>query len=132
MTDYSLTGPSSQLAVERGLANAEWFAPTIDADRLRDLQVRTNGRAAFDVFLWLGLLVASGVWAYTTIWSWWSIPAFAVYGALYGGAAGGGKSDALLMAAAQYAHVPDFPAVLFRRSHTDLAQPGASVGDEAG
>ena len=87
MTDYSLTGPSSQLAVERGLANAEWFAPTIDADRLRDLQVRTNGRAAFDVFLWLGLLVASGVWAYTTIWSWWSIPAFAVYGALYGGAA---------------------------------------------
>jgi fatty acid desaturase/nitrite reductase/ring-hydroxylating ferredoxin subunit len=87
VTDYSLTGPSSDLAVERGLANAEWFAPTIDAERLRELQTRTNGRAAADVVLWLGLLVASGVWAYTTIWSWWSIPAFVVYGALYGGAA---------------------------------------------
>jgi len=87
MTDYSLTGPSSKLAVERGLANAEWFAPTIDPERLRDLQSRTNGRAAVDVLLWLALLVASGVWAFSTLWSWWSIPAFLVFGALYGGAA---------------------------------------------
>lgn len=87
MTDYSLTGPSARAAVERGLANAEWFAPTIDPDRLRELQTRTNGRAAADIVLWLGLLVASGVWAYSTIWSWWSIPALLAYGALYGGAA---------------------------------------------
>ena len=87
MTDYSLTGTSSKLAVERGLANAEWFAPTIDADRLRDLQARSNGRAAIDMLLWFGLLIAAGVWAYSTIWSWWSIPAFLVYGALYGGSA---------------------------------------------
>ena len=87
MTDYSLTGPSSVAAVERGLANAEWFSPVIDPERLRALQHRTNTRAALDVVLWLGLLVAAGVWAYTTIWSWWSIPAFAAYGALYGGAA---------------------------------------------
>lgn len=87
MTDYSLTGPSSVAAVERGLANAEWFAPAIDPERLRQLQTRSNLRAAADTVLWLGLLVASGVWAYSTIWSWWSIPAFLVYGALYGGAA---------------------------------------------
>ncbi len=87
MTDYSLTGPSSVAAVEQGLANAEWFAPNIDADRLRELQVRTNLRAAVDVVLWLGLIVAAGIWAYSTIWSWWSIPAFLVYGALFGGAA---------------------------------------------
>ena len=87
MTDYSLTGPSSVAAVERGLANAEWFAPAIDPERLRRLQTRSNLRAAIDTVLWLGLLVASGVWAYSTIWSWWSIPAFLVYGALYGGAA---------------------------------------------
>lgn len=49
-----------------------------------------------------------------------------VFQALYGGAAGGGKSDAILMAAAQYAwRHPEFAAVLFRRTHTDLAQPGA-------
>ena len=51
MTDYSLTGTSAELAEERGLANAEWFAPTVDADRLRELQVRTDARAAFDLSL---------------------------------------------------------------------------------
>ena len=87
MTDYSLDGPSSELAVERGLANAEWFAPDIDPERLRELQARSNTRAAVEVVLWLVLLAAAGVWAHSTIWSWWSIPAFAAYGALYGGAA---------------------------------------------
>ena len=44
---------------------------------------------------------------------------------LYGGAAGGGKSDWLLMAAAQYTHVPDFNGVLIRRTYKQLSQPGA-------
>ncbi len=44
--------------------------------------------------------------------------------ALYGGAAGGGKSDALLMAALQYVDVPGYAALLVRRTYTDLAQPG--------
>ncbi len=45
--------------------------------------------------------------------------------ALYGGAAGGGKSDALLMAALQYAHVPGYNALLLRRTFRDLNQPEA-------
>jgi predicted phage terminase large subunit-like protein len=45
--------------------------------------------------------------------------------ALYGGAAGGGKSAALLMAALQYVDVPGYSAILFRRSYTDLSLPGA-------
>ena len=45
--------------------------------------------------------------------------------ALYGGAAGGGKSDALLMAALQYVHVPNYAAILFRRTFKDLSMPGA-------
>lgn len=45
--------------------------------------------------------------------------------ALYGGAAGGGKTDALLMDAAQFVHVPGYSAILFRRKYTDLALPGA-------
>ena len=44
---------------------------------------------------------------------------------LYGGAAGGGKSDALLMAALQYVDVPHYAALLLRRSYTDLSLPGA-------
>lgn len=45
--------------------------------------------------------------------------------AFYGGAAGGGKSDALLMAALQYVDVPGYAAILFRKSYADLTLPGA-------
>lgn len=45
--------------------------------------------------------------------------------ALYGGAAGGGKSDALLMAALQYVDVPGYAALLLRRTWPDLVLPGA-------
>ena len=44
---------------------------------------------------------------------------------LYGGSAGGGKSDALLMAALQYVDVPGYAALLLRRTYADLALPGA-------
>lgn len=45
--------------------------------------------------------------------------------ALYGGAAGGGKSSALLMRALKYADRPDHNALVLRRTFSDLAQPGA-------
>lgn len=45
--------------------------------------------------------------------------------ALYGGAAGGGKSDCLLMSALQYVHIPGYSAILFRRNYTDLTLPEA-------
>lgn len=45
--------------------------------------------------------------------------------ALYGGAAGGGKSDALLAASLQYVHEPGYAALLLRKSYSDLALPGA-------
>ena len=45
--------------------------------------------------------------------------------ALFGGAAGGGKSSALLMAALQYVDVPQYSAILFRRTFADLSLPGA-------
>ncbi len=45
--------------------------------------------------------------------------------ALYGGAAGGGKSDALLMAALQYVDQPHYNALILRKTFADLALPGA-------
>lgn len=45
--------------------------------------------------------------------------------AMFGGAAGGGKSDALLMDALQYVDVPGYAAILFRRTFADLEKPGA-------
>lgn len=43
----------------------------------------------------------------------------------YGGAAGGGKSDALIMDALAYVHVPNYSALLLRKTFKDLALPGA-------
>lgn len=45
--------------------------------------------------------------------------------AFYGGAAGGGKSDALLMAALQYVDVPGYTALLLRKNWKQLSEPGA-------
>jgi predicted phage terminase large subunit-like protein len=45
--------------------------------------------------------------------------------ALFGGAAGGGKSSALLMSALQYVDIPGYSAILFRRTFADLSLPGA-------
>lgn len=44
---------------------------------------------------------------------------------MFGGAAGGGKSDALLMSALQYVDVPGYSALLLRRTWPDLSLPGA-------
>lgn len=53
-------------------------------------------------------------------------PPSRVFQALYGGAAGGGKSDALLMSLAQFAwQHGEFQGLALRRTFSDLALPGA-------
>jgi len=42
--------------------------------------------------------------------------------ALYGGAAGGGKSEALLVEALRHVHLPGYSAILFRRTYPELEQ----------
>ena len=85
--DYSLTGPEAARARAAGLVEAEWFRPPIDPVLLQQLQVRTNARAARDTIGWLALLGGMGYLAFLSLGSWWAVPAFAAYGALYGGAA---------------------------------------------
>lgn len=48
-----------------------------------------------------------------------------VFEVFYGGAMGGGKSDALLMAALMHVHSPDCVVLMLRRSLTELNLPGA-------
>jgi len=45
--------------------------------------------------------------------------------ALYGGGAGPGKTDALLMAALKFVHVPGYSALILRRDYPRLALPNA-------
>jgi hypothetical protein len=46
---------------------------------------------------------------------------------LYGGAAGGGKSDCLLMGALQHVHIPGYSALLLRRTFPQLKQDGGLI-----
>lgn len=47
--------------------------------------------------------------------------------AFYGGAAGGGKSDALLMCGLQYVDVKGYAGIIFRKTYSDLTKPGALI-----
>jgi hypothetical protein len=47
--------------------------------------------------------------------------------AFYGGAAGGGKSDALLMCGLQHVDVKGYSGIIFRKSYADLTKPGALI-----
>jgi predicted phage terminase large subunit-like protein len=44
---------------------------------------------------------------------------------MYGGAAGGGKSDAILMGALEYVQEPNYNSLILRRTYKDLSLPGA-------
>jgi len=47
--------------------------------------------------------------------------------AFYGGAAGGGKSDALLMDGLQNVDVKGYAGIIFRKNYSDLVKPGALI-----
>ena len=83
LNDYSLIGKDSALAVERGLANAEWYRTPIPKEKMRQLLERRDGPAIRDTLLWFALLFFFGAWGYATWGSWWAILPFALYGVIY-------------------------------------------------
>lgn len=87
--DYSLTGPQAAAAVAAGLADARWYRPPIDPDRLHVLMERENWRPARDTAAWAALLAGTGAAAFISLRrrSRWAAVAFAAFGALYGGSA---------------------------------------------
>src|SRR5471032_1848775 len=82
--DYSLTGVNSTLAVEKGLAEADWYTCPIPRDTLRKLLERRDGPAIRDTLIWFALLLGSGL-AGIALWgTWWAIIPFAIYSVIYG------------------------------------------------
>ncbi|TIR38328.1 MAG: fatty acid desaturase [Mesorhizobium sp.] len=82
--DYSLVGRDAKLAVETGLAAAEWYHTDVPRKQMKELMQRSDGPAMRDTILWLSALIlsgAGGAWFWGT---WWCVPFFFVYGVLYG------------------------------------------------
>ncbi|ABM57873.1 fatty acid desaturase [Verminephrobacter eiseniae] len=81
--DYSLTGLNARLAIERGLAEAQWYQSPVARDRLRALLERRDGPALRDTMLWFALLLLTA-WASLALWgSWWALLPYMAYAVLY-------------------------------------------------
>jgi Na+-transporting NADH:ubiquinone oxidoreductase subunit F len=83
VSDYSLTGKDSTLAVEKGLAEAAWYASPVSRARMRELLERRDQPAICDTVLWFALLFLFGLGGCLLWGTWWAVFFFAVYGVLY-------------------------------------------------
>ena len=84
--DYSLTGASSQRAVDAGLATADWYHSDIPKKTLKALMKRRDAPAIRDTLLWIALHIlfaAGGIYFWG---SWTAVPFWLAYGVLYGSA----------------------------------------------
>ncbi|HEY1793564.1 MAG TPA: NADH:ubiquinone reductase (Na(+)-transporting) subunit F [Opitutaceae bacterium] len=81
--EYSLVGENGPLAVEKGLAEADWYQCPVPRDSMRRLLARRDGPAIRDTLLWFTLIFASGYAGYVLWGSWWAVAPFAVYGVFY-------------------------------------------------
>jgi len=86
LKDYSLLGPEAKRAEERGLSSADWYMTPIPRERMKELMQRRNWPAIRDTIIWFAAIIAVGWLGYYTWISWWSIPVFLIYGALFASA----------------------------------------------
>ncbi|MEO6923353.1 MAG: fatty acid desaturase [Bryocella sp.] len=81
--DYSLIGINSDAAIEKGLAEADWYQCPVPRAEMRKLLERRDGLAMWHTVLWFSLL---GITAYFTIrlWgSWWAVIPYMFYAVFY-------------------------------------------------
>ena len=84
--DYALDGPENARAVARGLASAEWYHSDVPRKEMKALMRRSDEAATRDTAIWIGLMILTagiGIAAWGTVWA---LPAFLIYGVLYGSA----------------------------------------------
>jgi len=81
--DYSLTGVSAHLAIERGLAEADWYQTPVPRETMRKLLERRDGPAIRDTIIWFSLLFLTGYATYRLWGTWWVILPYFIYATLY-------------------------------------------------
>ncbi|MCL4507676.1 MAG: NADH:ubiquinone reductase (Na(+)-transporting) subunit F [Chloroflexi bacterium] len=83
LSDYSLVGKDSALAIEKGLVEAKWYTSPVPRRKMRELLQRRDGPAIRDTLIWFFLLGALGLSGYLLWGAWWAIIPFALYGVIY-------------------------------------------------
>jgi Na+-transporting NADH:ubiquinone oxidoreductase subunit F len=81
--DYSLTGVNASLAVEKGLAEADWYQCPVPRETMRKLLERRDGPAIRDTILWFALILGLGFATYALWGSWWALLPYCLYAVLY-------------------------------------------------
>lgn len=81
--DYSLTGENATRAVERGLAEADWYQSPVPRATMRKLLERRDGPAVRDTLLWFVLIGGSGYATWALWGGWWALLPYSVYAVLY-------------------------------------------------
>ncbi len=81
--DYTLTGVNSTLAIEKGLAEADWYQCPVPRETMRQLLVRRDGPAIRDTILWFALIFVTGYATYRLWGTWWAILPYGIYAVLY-------------------------------------------------
>ncbi len=85
LSDYSLVGKDTEAAIEKGLAEATWYASPVPKEKMRELLRRRDWPAIRDTIIWFALIIGFG-WAGYKLWmagSWWAVVPFMIYGVLY-------------------------------------------------
>ncbi|MBV9876405.1 MAG: fatty acid desaturase, partial [Verrucomicrobia bacterium] len=81
--DYSLTGENSTKAIERGLAEADWYQSPVPRSLMRKLLERRDGPGIRDTIIWFGLIIGFGYLTYRLWPSWWAVFPYLIYALLY-------------------------------------------------
>lgn len=81
--DYSLTGVNAARAIEKGLAEADWYQCAVPRDTMRELLERKDGPAIRDTIVWFALIFSSGIAALVLRQSLWMVLPYAIYCVLY-------------------------------------------------
>ncbi len=81
--DYSLTGINASLAIEKGLAEADWYQCPVPRSTIRQLLERKDGPALRDCAIWFGLILATASATWLLWGTWWAVIPYLCYAVLY-------------------------------------------------
>jgi MocE subfamily Rieske [2Fe-2S] domain protein len=81
--DYSLIGVNSTRAIEKGLAEADWYQCPVPRETMRGFLQRKDAPAIRDTMLWFALILSSALATYALRHSVWAVFPYLAYCVLY-------------------------------------------------